>query len=512
MDSGGYRGAERRHASAAAGETAWFAAGGTLAASLVLAVWLMAATTTRSTTGVAVVAALHGAEVVLAVAVVVTGLAYWRSVGRAHGARLAVVGLALFAVAVLELLAVVGAVAAIGVGIRSALALTAALWFACAVWGPEVDTRLRFGHELLRGAVTVGLLAAVMGLDVVGGDAGAVARTLLVGVAWGGAAVAGLVRAARRGWVLMAWASWAAAGFAASEVARATAAALDPRWAFVSAAMSGAGLLVAAVGGTWVLAVAARTQRSEVHGTLLQGLTMQEQADGRRRELAHEVRNAVFVLEGAVAGLSGANGRRPTEDELRDLQRVVGSGLRMLRQIVSSRPDDGPAGQTFRLDAVVDDCLSAARAREVPVVLAQAPSLAVLGDPAMTSRIVTNLLVNAQRHGGAGVGQPVTVTVGQDADGWAVVRVRDDGPGIPVHLREQVFQPGERVGDDDSGDGVGLSVARDLARRQGGDLRYEAPDAGGACFVLSLPLVDPVGAPGDVDHGLDDRRHALDAS
>lgn len=509
MGTGQYRGRERRRSAATAADTAWFAAGGTLAVSQAWAFWLVWAGVDELSMGPVIVGALHGAEVVVAIAVAATGLAHWRAVGRAHGARLAVAGIALWTVAWLELLTVLGVVADPAPGIQSALGLTAATWFARAVWGPEVDTGLRLWRELLGALAVLAVAAVVMGV-VLGSPTH---RPLVVGAAWVVVAVVGLVRSARRGWVLMAWASWAAVGFALSEVARFTAVAADPGWTVVSASMGAAGLLVAAVGGTWVLAVAARTHRSEVHGTLLDGLTMQEQADVRRRELAHEVRNAAFVLEGAVAGIAGANRGRPDE-ELQDLRRVVASGLSMLRQVVAT-PADADHEEPFRLDDVVADCVAAARARRVPVRLSCDRAVAAVGDAATTGRALTNLIVNAERHGHVDDDHPVCVSIDVDeGTGRAAVRVCDDGPGIAPALREHAFTPGGQVGPDRSGDGLGLPLARDLARRQGGELWYEGSDEDGSCFVLSLPLADAtlVGAVGQVDDRADDRRDALDTN
>jgi signal transduction histidine kinase len=69
----------------------------------------------------------------------------------------------------------------------------------------------------------------------------------------------------------------------------------------------------------------------------------------------------------------------------------------------------------------------------------------------------------------------------------ATLRVEDDGPGIPVEHREQVFARFTRLeGSRASGSGLGLAIARELAERMGGELRIEA-HAGLTAFVLQLP-------------------------
>jgi signal transduction histidine kinase len=79
----------------------------------------------------------------------------------------------------------------------------------------------------------------------------------------------------------------------------------------------------------------------------------------------------------------------------------------------------------------------------------------------------------------------VEVLVGSDA-GFAEIRVRDNGPGIPPEKREEVFKPfvstkGSR------GTGLGLPVSRKTLREHGGDVWVEG-DETGAVFVLRIPL------------------------
>ncbi|MGZ4495060.1 MAG: ATP-binding protein, partial [Nocardioides sp.] len=63
------------------------------------------------------------------------------------------------------------------------------------------------------------------------------------------------------------------------------------------------------------------------------------------------------------------------------------------------------------------------------------------------------------------------------------VLVADDGPGVPEHLRHAIFEPGRTTSPD--GAGLGLPLARRLARAAGGDVRLgEGP---GAVFVVDLP-------------------------
>ena len=74
------------------------------------------------------------------------------------------------------------------------------------------------------------------------------------------------------------------------------------------------------------------------------------------------------------------------------------------------------------------------------------------------------------------------------ADGVLTLEVQDDGPGVPAGEERLIFEPFERgAGNGESGVGLGLALARDLARSLGGDLKLVGAAGGGACFRLTLP-------------------------
>jgi len=121
-------------------------------------------------------------------------------------------------------------------------------------------------------------------------------------------------------------------------------------------------------------------------------------------------------------------------------------------------------------------------------VLADAPSpCLVTGDPDALSRLLVNLLDNAVRHAAS------TVCVSVHAeDGWAVLVVTDDGPGIPAEDTERAFGRFSRLDDarsrdGEDGAGLGLAIVRATAEAHGGSATLG--DAGpGLRATVRLPL------------------------
>ena len=111
----------------------------------------------------------------------------------------------------------------------------------------------------------------------------------------------------------------------------------------------------------------------------------------------------------------------------------------------------------------------------------------VVGDAARLGQVLANLLDNARRHAGTHGRIGVSVT----GNGWVTVLVTDSGPGIPPADRERIFDRLVRLDEarsDDGGAGLGLAIARGIARAHGGELRcVEPPDRTGAAFALTLP-------------------------
>ncbi|SFD49892.1 sensor histidine kinase [Streptomyces aidingensis] len=168
-------------------------------------------------------------------------------------------------------------------------------------------------------------------------------------------------------------------------------------------------------------------------------------------------------------------GERPPPDGRADLAALL---RRQTARRAGARPGggSGPAVTVDRLDAVT-----------------------VPGSAGQLDRVLGNLLDNAERHAAHRVrvslrretGHPAAEEAAGAGAAVAVVEVADDGAGVPEPDRERIFERFVRLdearGRDEGGAGLGLAIARDVARRHGGTLTVATAPEGGALFVLRLP-------------------------
>lgn len=113
---------------------------------------------------------------------------------------------------------------------------------------------------------------------------------------------------------------------------------------------------------------------------------------------------------------------------------------------------------------------------------------AVTADPVRYEQILFNLISNAVKYGG---GRPITISA-QQRDGQLVVSVRDQGPGIAADSMERIFHPLEQLtpgsAGQQSGSGLGLTIARNLAVLMSGTIEVSSAEGQGAMFSVALPV------------------------
>ena len=116
----------------------------------------------------------------------------------------------------------------------------------------------------------------------------------------------------------------------------------------------------------------------------------------------------------------------------------------------------------------------------------------VQGDADALSQVIVNLLSNAEKYSNGGREIAVQVVQKQSPLPHVEVRVLDRGLGVPRGSGEKIFEKFYRAHDSLSsgiqGSGLGLTIARQIARAHGGEVVYEPREGGGSCFILRLPV------------------------
>jgi two-component system, OmpR family, sensor kinase len=219
---------------------------------------------------------------------------------------------------------------------------------------------------------------------------------------------------------------------------------------------------------------------------------------------AHELRNPLTPIRMQVAMLlrAAASADPPVpEGILRGLERLEVATRRFLkRATVLLDVSRLASGQPFRpelsrfdlstavLEALADHEPVAMRVRSPIDTSAVEPGLDGIWDRLGVELVLDNLVTNALKHG---AGAPVQVGLARHGEAGVRLWVRDHGPGVAPEDRERIFlrfQQALARRADSGGFGVGLWVAREVARAMGGDVGVEGPLGSGATFYLFLPL------------------------
>ena len=224
-------------------------------------------------------------------------------------------------------------------------------------------------------------------------------------------------------------------------------------------------------------------------------------ADKQRRfasHVTHELRSPLttFSLYSDLLAEGLLKDEEKRAEYLRTLQSESRRMGHMIENVIAqSRLEEGRARVTLApatLRNVIEETRPALErgcaqhGMQISIDLGDAADVAVKIDRSAVGRILTNLVENACKYGGT----PIAITAAV-RDGAVKLRIRDHGPGVAPEKIRAIFRLYDRGGRDETdaarGLGLGLSLSRELARHMHGDLVYETPPDGGACFVLSFP-------------------------
>jgi len=196
--------------------------------------------------------------------------------------------------------------------------------------------------------------------------------------------------------------------------------------------------------------------------------------------LAHDLRTPITSMRLRVEMLPEGEDRDRLLDSLREMQHLAEATLDFIRGTTTEQH------RRYDLATLLDSLCGDLQEMGLAVYCDDSPRCVLQGQPEAVKRALRNLIENAVNYG-----EQAEVTL-VTTDTEAVVTIVDQGPGIPEHERERVFEPFYRLehsrNRETGGAGLGLAIARTLIRGMGGDIRLGAgPGGQGLQVSVTLP-------------------------
>ena len=168
------------------------------------------------------------------------------------------------------------------------------------------------------------------------------------------------------------------------------------------------------------------------------------------------------------------------------MNRMISGMLELMRM---EQKVDLYACETFNLSvltASVSEDMALIREKNITLVAHIEPNIMLKGDPTLITRLLANLIGNAYRYGREDGHIGVTLRA---ADSGIKLSVADDGIGIAPEQQEKIFHRLYQGASDRSGNGVGLglAMARQIARLHGGELTVKSTSGTGSVFTARFP-------------------------
>jgi K+-sensing histidine kinase KdpD len=206
--------------------------------------------------------------------------------------------------------------------------------------------------------------------------------------------------------------------------------------------------------------------------------------------VTHDLRTPLSVIRGYLdlIGEKNGNSKVPIDEAVAQVGRLDQLVDRILAGVRSGQPDLPTRRTRFDLRLAAGATLAelAPLARHHRLVAPRTgSSIWVRGDRRRVSEVLAGLVHNATKYAPKKTRISVRLEAKPDR---AIVRVSDEGPGVPPEERQRMFEPYAR-GDHNEipGTGIGLFASRRVIEAQGGDIWYEEGSNGGATFAFSVP-------------------------
>lgn len=224
-----------------------------------------------------------------------------------------------------------------------------------------------------------------------------------------------------------------------------------------------------------------------LNALILSGKAARDRYRNSLGDLAHSLKTPLALLQAAMDSGRERELRTAVADQIPRMDEII---QYQLRRAATSAAGERVApvsvvGVIIRLRATLDKVYSG---KQVGIETDLHENLRFLGDEADLLEILGNLMDNAYKYCGRrvrvrGVAEPSE----EGRKRWLALWVEDDGPGIPRDQRAEVVSRGVRVDQHQPGQGIGLSVAREIVNLYGGAMEIGQSALGGASIRFTLP-------------------------
>ena len=203
--------------------------------------------------------------------------------------------------------------------------------------------------------------------------------------------------------------------------------------------------------------------------------------------MGHDLRTPLARIQLRLDRIEPEKLREKFAANIEEIRSIIEQGLELARSLHTSEKA-APMDVVAFVESIADDM----ETKEGDIRLGAMPDddapLLVRARPTCLKRSIENLLTNAVKYAGGAV-----VSVEKDR-GDVVIKIEDDGPGIPEAMLEKVFEPYYRLegsrNRESGGTGLGLSIARNMVLLNEGSLVLKNRPQGGLCAMITLPTIE----------------------
>ncbi len=196
--------------------------------------------------------------------------------------------------------------------------------------------------------------------------------------------------------------------------------------------------------------------------------------------VSHDLRTIITRFKLSLALMGEGNEAVEMRKDVDEMERIVEAYLAF------ARGDGGETSTPTDIAVILDELKADSERHGLTTTLNIDGDPTLVARPASIKRLFANLVGNAQRYG-----QKLEFSIQNDGRSM-FIHIDDDGPGIPLEKREDAFRPFYRLDEsrnqDTANSGLGLAIARDIARSHGGDIELDRSPLGGLRATVKLPI------------------------